>query len=105
MSKVEKKMCAKAGFDVHFTNHSLRATTATRMYSAELPEELICEKTGHRSEAVREYKRTSNIQQLEASDVVQDLKRKSESAEENNLCGSKSIKIKKGDIPVEIPFL
>lgn len=68
MSKVVKHLCAKAGFDVHFTNHSLRATAATRMYSAELPEELICEKTGHRSEAVRENKRTSNIQEQEASD-------------------------------------
>lgn len=103
MSKVVKNLCAKAGLDGHFANHSLRATT--RMYFAELSEQLICEKTGYRSEAVREYQRTSYIQQQEASDVVQGLKRKPESAEESDTCESKSIKIKKRDISVKIPLL
>lgn len=75
------------------------------MYFAELSEQLICEKTGYRSEAVREYQRTSYIQQQEASDVVQGLKRKPESAEESDTCESKSIKIKKRDISVKIPLL
>lgn len=51
-----------------------------------------------------EYKSTSNIQQQEDSDVVQGLKRKSESVEESDACDSKSIKIKKGDISIEIPL-
>ncbi|XP_062574060.1 zinc finger MYM-type protein 2-like [Saccostrea cucullata] len=105
LSKVVKNLCAKAGLDGHFTNHSLRATAATRMYSAELPEQLICEKTGHRSDAVREYKRTNTVQQQEASDVVQlGSKRKCENIPHGDMCDSKSIKIKKGDISVEIPL-
>ena len=69
------------------------------MYSADLPEQLICEKTGHRSEAVREYKRTSTIQQQEASDVVQGTKRKCETVtcDHSEVVHSqgKSIKIQK----------
>jgi integrase len=32
-----------------YTNHSLRATTATRLYQAGVEEQLIMERTGHRS--------------------------------------------------------
>ena len=53
-----KELSKKAGFDGHYTNHSLRATSATRMYNADIPEQVICEVTGHRSMAVREYKQT-----------------------------------------------
>ena len=81
------------------------------MYSADLPEHLICEKTGHRSEAVRSHKRTSSIQCVDASDAsgaVQGVKRKS-----NNVISahasdyvpnpvSGSVNIKKGDMSVEI---
>jgi integrase len=31
------------------TNHSLRATGATRLFEANVPEKLIQERTGHRS--------------------------------------------------------
>lgn len=103
-----KKLCSNAGLVGYFTNHSLRATAATRMYSADLPEQLICEKTGHRSEAVREYKRTSTIQQQEASDVVQGTKRKCETVtcDHSEVVHSqgKSIKIQKGDVSIQIPI-
>lgn len=72
------------------------------MYSAELPEQLICEKTGHRSEAVREYKRTSNIQKQEASDVVQGLKRKSESAKKVIRVDQNLLKLKMEIFPLKI---
>ena len=40
------------------------------MYEGGLDEQLICEKTGHRSIAVRSYKRTSNRQMKQVSDVL-----------------------------------
>ena len=55
-----KDICKEAGLEGKFTNHSLRAMCASRMYSNEIPEQLIKEITGHRSECVRTYKRTSD---------------------------------------------
>ncbi len=49
----------EAGVEGHFTNHSLRATTATRMFQKGVDEQLIKRVTGHKSDAVRLYKRTS----------------------------------------------
>lgn len=65
------KMCKEAGFDGYYTNHSLRATAATRLYAAGVDEQLIAEKTGHRSSAIRAYKRTSEEQQQSVSDLIQ----------------------------------
>lgn len=104
ISKVVKTLCGKAGMEGFYTNHSLRATAATRMYEADLPEQLICEKTGHRSDAVRSYKRTGPAQEQAASDAVQGIKRKFGC--ENNVVNEcdKSIKIRKGDVSIDIPI-
>ncbi|KAK6184208.1 hypothetical protein SNE40_006721 [Patella caerulea] len=65
-----KRLCQSAGIIGYFTNHSLRATSATRLYQAGVDEQLITEKTGHRSNAVRAYKRTSDAQQASVSSVL-----------------------------------
>ena len=57
---VVRDICKEAGLEGHFTNHSLRATCASRMYDKNVPEQIIKETTGHRSECVRTYKRTSD---------------------------------------------
>lgn len=45
------------------SNHSLRATSISRMYNAQVPEKLIMEHSGHLSkERVRSYERTSTEQ-------------------------------------------
>ena len=110
ITKVVKNMCSKAGLEGFYSNHSLRATAATRMYAADLPEQLTSEKTGQRSEAIRSYRRTSSIQNVSASDAVQGVKRK---VSETNVCNpvavrdsssgpaSSSVKIQVGDV-VEI---
>ena len=67
---VIKEICKKAGLDGKFTNHSLRATCATRMYDGNVPEQLIKETTGHRSECVRTYKRTGDHLCQNASSTV-----------------------------------
>ena len=68
-----REMCRSAGLHepVRFTNHSLRRTAATRLYEAQVDEQLICEVTGHRSTAVRSYKRTSSALKEKVSDVLQ----------------------------------
>ena len=68
-----RSMCTTAGLDdpARFTNHSLRRTTATKLYQADFDEQLIAEVTGHRSTAIREYKITSNKQKARVSDTLQ----------------------------------
>ena len=45
-----------AGIPGHYTNHSLRVTSATRLFEACVDEQLIMQRTGHSSTAVRTYK-------------------------------------------------
>ena len=65
-----KRIMQKGEFSGRRTNHSCRATTATCMYEQGADEQLICEKTGHQSVAVRSYKRTSNRQLKQVSDIL-----------------------------------
>ena len=65
-----KEMCSKAGFPGFFSNHSLRSTSAPKLYRGKFDEQLIQEITGHRSLAVRSYKRTSDSQRKEASNCL-----------------------------------
>ncbi len=58
-------------------NHSLRATAATRLYSSGIDEQLVMERTGHRStEGIRSYKRTSTEQQVAVSDILNNATKK-----------------------------
>ena len=75
LKNIVKNMCQKAGIQGFKTNHSLRATAATRLYSSGIDEQLVMERTGHRSvEGVRSYKRTSSEQQKNVSDILQGKK-------------------------------
>ena len=71
LGKMMKNMCEKAGVSDGYTNHSLRAYGATTLFQAHVPEELIQQRTGHRSlEALRQYERTSDAQLLDVSNVM-----------------------------------
>ena len=70
LQNVVKTMCKNAGLDGFYTNHSLRSTAATHMYQGNVPEQVIQEITGHRSSAVRGYKRTCDTQKKEASSCI-----------------------------------
>ncbi|VDH97602.1 Hypothetical predicted protein, partial [Mytilus galloprovincialis] len=61
----------KAGIDEFYTNHSVRATTATRLFNANIPEQLIREQTGHRSNVLWSYSRPSEPQKRKASEILQ----------------------------------
>jgi hypothetical protein len=57
------KISQLAGLSTHYTNHSLRATSATWMFSAGVPEKIIAEFTGHKSsKALQQYEHTSTAQ-------------------------------------------
>jgi hypothetical protein len=70
LGAVVSKLCARAGFVGFFSNHSLRATAATRLFAANVDEQLIKLKTGHTSDAVRSYKRVSDEQLSAMTDVI-----------------------------------
>ena len=70
ISTMVKTLCKDAGFEGKYTNHSLRATSASRMFNACVPEQIIKEVTGHKSDCVRVYKRTSDDIRKNASETV-----------------------------------
>ena len=66
-----QEMCKAAGIQGFKTNHSLRATAVTCLFHAGVDEQLIMERTGHKSlDGVRSYKRTSAQQQSALSDII-----------------------------------
>ncbi|CAC5423579.1 unnamed protein product [Mytilus coruscus] len=71
LANIEASICQEAGIGGYRTNHSLRPSAATRMYDAGVDEQLICEVTGHRSNAVRNYKRTNEKQKRKINSVIQ----------------------------------
>ena len=69
-------MMREAGFEGHYTNHSLRASLATRLFDAEVDEQLIMSRTGHSStDGVRGYKRASTKLKKLTSDVLNNVKK------------------------------
>ena len=70
LREVVKDVCNKACLPGFYSNHSLRSTAATIMYRDGIDEQLIQEITGHRSLAVRSYKRTCDSQRRRASNSV-----------------------------------
>ena len=55
-----KDICADASVKGNKSNHSLRATGATELYHAGVPEKVIQERTGHLSlTGLRQYEHTS----------------------------------------------
>ncbi|KAL5012557.1 hypothetical protein ScPMuIL_011108 [Solemya velum] len=76
LSKTVPRLCEEAGLEGYFTNHSLRASCASRLFENGVDEQLIMERTGHRSLAVRQYKRTSNKLVRSVSDIVVDDKKR-----------------------------
>ena len=60
LSKTVSCLCESGGIKGYFTNHSLRASAATRLFEAGVDEQLIMERTGHSSTTrVRSYKRVT----------------------------------------------
>ena len=72
LGNVVKKKMKNAGFEGHYTNHSLRRSSASRLYDVGMPEQVIQETTGHRSsDGVKAYKCTSSSLKRKASEILQ----------------------------------
>lgn len=70
LSKMVEQMCKGAGIEKR-SNHSLRATAATELFRANVPEKLIQERTGHRSlTALRIYEHTTETEHQAVSEVL-----------------------------------
>ena len=67
-----KDMFIEAGFDSeNVSNHSLRATGISRMYSGGVAENLMMERSGHLSiSGVHSYERTTAEQKKDVSDAL-----------------------------------
>ena len=70
LSTLMKEMCTLAGLKGNFTNHSGKVTCATRLFHNNFDEQLIMRQTGHRSNAVRAYKRPGIEHDLKISHVL-----------------------------------
>lgn len=69
LSNYLKNIMEAGGFIGNFTNHSLRAMTASRLFVNDCPDQLIAEQTGHSSTAIRRYKKASVAQKENVSDL------------------------------------
>ena len=70
ISKCVPNLMTQAGKSGNYTNHSLRVTAATRMFENGIEEQLVKEKTGHKSDAICAYKRTSDSLMAKAEKAV-----------------------------------
>ena len=71
LHKTVSRLCSAAGIGGFKTNHSLRATSTSRLYQSGVEEQMVMERTGHRSvDGVRSYKRTSDEQRMTLSDIL-----------------------------------
>ena len=68
IAKLIPDMCKAAGIEGYKTGHSGKVTCATTLYREGFSDQLIKERTGHRSlEALHQYKRTGSKQQQDLS--------------------------------------
>ena len=68
LAKLIPDMCKAAGIPGRKTGHSGKVTCATTLYQQNFNDQLIKERTGHRSiEALHKYKRTGSDQQMKVS--------------------------------------
>ncbi|CAC5385968.1 unnamed protein product [Mytilus coruscus] len=65
-----KEICQKGGIQGNFSNHSGKRTCATQLYQAGIEEQEMMGRTGHRSNAVRNYKTSNETIQKKVSNVL-----------------------------------
>ena len=80
LGNMVKNMVKESGLGcTNKTNHSLRATGATRMFEANVPEKLVKERTGrHSSKSLEVYQKTSAAQEKAVTRVLNSTKKYAE---------------------------
>lgn len=111
LTKMVTSIMSDGGCDGFYTNHSLRATVATRLFDASVDEQLIMGVTGHRIMAVRSYKRPSDEKLADISNIISGGKVQNPDMVEkpaintfplSSCAGSKHIKDQSGDTTINI---
>ena len=98
------QLSVEAGCDVKYTNHSLRATSTTRMFSGGVSEKLIAEKTGHQSlQALRSYERTPSNMERVIDNVIADPAAEYSLSTESQLPHSETVKYSTGQANPDKP--
>ena len=76
LGNMVKEICKDGNISGNKTNHSLRATGASNMFQAGVPEKIIQQWTGHRSlPGLRQYERTTIEQQQAVCRVLSSTKK------------------------------
>jgi hypothetical protein len=70
LGSIVSDLCKSAGFVDFFSNRSLRTTAASRLFVANIDEQLVKLKTCHVSDAVRSYKSVNDKQLSAMSDII-----------------------------------
>ena len=71
LAKMVKDICKEGQISGNKTNHSLRATGASELFQAGVPEKVIQERTGHLSlSGLRHYERTTDEQHRSVSQIL-----------------------------------
>ena len=71
ISQLMKTICSGAGVQKRYRNHSLHATGATRLFQRGTPENVIMERSGHRStDRVWQYQQVSYDQLIAAQAIL-----------------------------------
>ena len=69
-----KEMFRQADIQGNFTNHSLRATCATQLFDAGVPEALVQKQTGHKSvESLRLYEWVTTSEKKVVSGIIRPI--------------------------------
>ena len=69
LNKILPDLCEEAGLE-RKTSHSLRITCTTRLFQNQVEEKLIRDRTGHRSNALFKYEKSSAQQQMMVSNLL-----------------------------------
>lgn len=70
LASIVRNLAQKLGIEGKFSNHSCRASAASCMFQNNMEEQLVMDRTGHRSTAVRSYKRVSGKQLRDVSKIL-----------------------------------
>ena len=93
LSKVVGKLLKSCNLDGYFTNHSLRRTSATRLFQAGVDRKIVKEITGHTSDDLDKYQITSKKQKEHVSKILNNALCTSEQNEKEE------VEVKKPIIP------
>ena len=109
LNKMLKDMCHEAGITGRKTNHNLRATGASELFAAGVPEKIIKEQTGHRSlDALHVYEHTtSTLHQnlISRGCITPSIPSSSSSSSASNIFNICSVQVIQATHPVQLPPL